>query len=127
MQIEQVWLKHLVYFHEPENLEKVNSLICNMEGDGWQGKPLIGWDASDGNRQEIWLANGSHRFAAAKEAGLESIPVVVIAFDWDFLVEYGVTLSDSSYLWNAIAFRDLLNDEGLTDEAALIPDEGEIG
>ena len=48
-----------------------------MERDGWQGRALL-VSARDGR---FFAYTGSHRIAAARAAGLDQVPVVVIEID----------------------------------------------
>lgn len=56
--------------NEPSDHYKVHKLARSMEDDGWQGYPLV--------VHEGRALNGSHRLAAAKQAGLSSVPTMSV-------------------------------------------------
>jgi uncharacterized ParB-like nuclease family protein len=60
--------------HDVRDCEKFDALVSSMEADGWQGRPLL-VIRKNGEFQAI---TGSHRYAAACEAGMEEVPCVVI-------------------------------------------------
>ena len=60
--------------HEVRDAEKLEALTASMERDGWQGRPIL-VSARDGG---FFAYTGSHRIAAARAAGLDQVPVVVI-------------------------------------------------
>ena len=53
---------------------KFDVLVQSMESAGWQGRPLL-VIRKNGDYQAI---TGSHRYAAACEAGLDEVPCVII-------------------------------------------------
>ncbi len=60
--------------HEVRDCAKFDALVSSMESDGWLGRPLLVI-----RKNGEWLAiTGSHRYAAACEAGMEEVPCVVI-------------------------------------------------
>ena len=61
--------------HEVRDETKLAMLVASMDADGWTGRPLLVQDTGEGWYQ-AWT--GSHRIAAAREAGIDSIPCVVI-------------------------------------------------
>ena len=60
--------------HEVRDCKKFDALVTSMEQDGWQGRPLL-VIRKDGEYKAI---TGSHRYAAACDAGLEEVPCVII-------------------------------------------------
>jgi hypothetical protein len=60
--------------HPVKNREKLRRLTEAMKADGWDGRPVLAY-RSGGGYQAI---TGSHRIAAARAAGLERIPVLLI-------------------------------------------------
>lgn len=63
--------------HEVRDAGKLEALVASMERDGWQGRPLL-VSARDGR---FFAYTGSHRIAAARAAGLDRVPVVIIEID----------------------------------------------
>ena len=63
--------------HEVRNEDKLVKLTEAMKQEGWKGRPLVVEPLGEG--YQAWT--GSHRLPAAKEAGIETIPVLVIDFD----------------------------------------------
>jgi ParB-like nuclease family protein len=61
--------------HEPREREKYRKLVASMRRGGWRGRPLLVIETSPGRFQAL---TGSHRIAAARDAGLASIPVIVM-------------------------------------------------
>ncbi len=74
--VEWVSPNYINPFNPVRSHSRLNELISSMEQYGWKGNPII----TLGGEQAI---TGSHRLQAAKEAGLEKIPVVNL--DADFL------------------------------------------
>jgi ParB-like chromosome segregation protein Spo0J len=71
---EQVELDNLTPLHEPREIEHVRNLADDMKENGWIGRPLLVIE-----RESDFLAwTGSHRIAAAKLAGLKTIPCYVV-------------------------------------------------
>jgi len=60
--------------HEVRDPVKFEQLVQAMRTQGWVGRPLI--VARQGDGWQAWT--GSHRLAAARESGLETVPVVVV-------------------------------------------------
>ena len=75
----------LITPHEVTHPGKVDELAGSMFLDGWQGPDLIGYQWSD---HRIQLLSGSHRLEAAKQAGLNRIPVQVYSHE-DVLEAWG--------------------------------------
>jgi hypothetical protein len=59
--------------HNVRDVAKKEKLTENMEKNGWVGRPILVFDAGRGNE----ALTGSHRIAAAKQAGIE-IPIYKI-------------------------------------------------
>jgi hypothetical protein len=59
--------EELFPYHGVEDAAKFESLVADMQVNGWTGVPLVKFDSL--------LLTGSHRYEAAKEAGI-AIPVV---------------------------------------------------
>lgn len=60
--------------HEARNRRHADSLAADMKENGWEGRPLLVI-----KRKSNYLAwTGSHRIAAAREAGLSSVPCYVL-------------------------------------------------
>ena len=62
--------------HEPRDMIFFATLKDDLYEEGWLGRPLIAVVTRYGDLQAL---TGSHRIAAAREVGLETIPVLVIA------------------------------------------------
>jgi hypothetical protein len=63
--------------HEVRDADKFASLVAAMRDGGWQGRPVLVTQWGDG-----WVAlTGSHRVAAAVEAGLDEIPCLATDAD----------------------------------------------
>lgn len=60
--------------HEVRDAKKLEALVASMGRGGWQGRPIL-VSARDGR---FFAYTGSHRIAAARAAGLDQVPVVVI-------------------------------------------------
>ena len=70
--------------HRANNAEKLALLTASMEG-GWQGRPLVLLEGGAGG----WFAwTGSHRIQAARDAGLEEVPAVLLDNElWNMIDE----------------------------------------
>lgn len=66
--------------HPVRDRAKLAHLTAAMREGGWQGRPLLG-ELSVVDRSTVRLWTGSHRYAAAKAAGLDDVPVVLIDTD----------------------------------------------
>jgi len=62
--------------HEVRDEKKLDELVRNIKAHGWVGRPLIVEEFGEG--YQAWT--GSHRLIAAKQAGLEKVPVIVIDY-----------------------------------------------
>lgn len=60
--------------HAPREKDKLAEITDSMKEVGWNGRPLVVVDMED----YYQAVTGSHRLAAAKKAGLETVPVVAI-------------------------------------------------
>ena len=94
--------------HEVDLPKLRDHIAADMRQHGWRGRPLLvidnryTWEAAHGVPCErVWQAwTGSHRRAAAIQAGLDRIPIVVV--DGADLVRHGVGLDDF-----ALAIEDI--------------------
>ena len=60
--------------HGVEDKQKLSNLVNSMSKEGWKGRPILAYDVGRG----IEALTGSHRIAAARKAGLDEIPVVMV-------------------------------------------------
>jgi hypothetical protein len=67
--------------HEVRDRGKLHTLVQSMKESGWEGDPVL---AIKNGEEDFQAWNASHRIAAAKQAGLDDIPVVAIERE-DFL------------------------------------------
>ena len=67
--------------HEVRDEDKYEALVAGMAKGGWSGRPVLAWRATEDDC--VRAITGSHRIAAARAAGLETIPVLVIECDDD--------------------------------------------
>lgn len=65
--------------HGPRDAELLASLTASMTADGWTGRPLLAWRESPD--AEVRGLTGSHRTAAARSAGLDAVPVLIVECD----------------------------------------------
>ncbi len=121
MYIQDCKLSELVPPHTVRSSAHADALTESMVADGWVGRPLLGWwDEAQG---VVRLFTGSHRYAAAKAAELEAVPVAFVevtegrleGHGEDLLLD-GVRVSDDS------ALLDLLRGED--PEAAELLEQG---
>ena len=61
--------------HSPNVPALYRDLVRSMKKNGWKGRPLLVIECANGSFV-AWT--GSHRIAAAREAGLDSIPCYII-------------------------------------------------
>lgn len=73
MEIQHIDPWELVPPHEPR--EDFAELVDSMGEDGWTGRPLLIVEDATGT-YHAWT--GSHRIAAAREVGLESVPCYIV-------------------------------------------------
>ncbi|WNG49190.1 hypothetical protein F0U60_37550 [Archangium minus] len=71
----EVALSKLVPFHGVQDRERLAKLTALMRANGYDGRPLLGWESPDGY---VRLLTGSHRYAAAKAARLDEVPVALV-------------------------------------------------
>jgi hypothetical protein len=84
----------LVPPHEVRDTEKLKKLTESMENEGWVGRPVLVYDIGRGPE----ALTGSHRIAAARNAGLEEIPVVMVdPAIGNYLDKTGRSIVDVSY------------------------------
>lgn len=93
--------------HEIRDEALLESLIESMSRDGWVGAPLVG-DTISGQ-----LLTGSHRYVAAREAGVEA-PIIDVRdvfaeadLDYDALIAEIADQFDSEWAMIEIVVRDL--------------------
>lgn len=75
---------------EPRRIEPVNevdpkhveAIAARMKKDGWQGRPILTYEGADG----VMAITGSHRIAAAEEAGI-SVPTMAVSDDVLYYVD----------------------------------------
>src|SRR5437868_2722841 len=60
--------------HDVRNQRILDELVASMLDQGWNGRPLL--VIQRGANYFAWT--GSHRIAAAKEAGLQAVPCYVL-------------------------------------------------
>jgi hypothetical protein len=64
--------------HEPRDPELFAGILSSMREQGWLGRPLLVVPGTAGVYQAL---TGSHRLAAALEAGLGTVPAIVLPDD----------------------------------------------
>ena len=110
-----IWRGSIYPLHEVRSESKLETLRAAMECDGWTGRPLLVVLLAGAHR----ALTGSHRIVAAKLAGLDEIPCLVLDAD-----EMGGDLAEAIL---AAADQDdclaLLRGAGLMDAAALLSEE----
>jgi hypothetical protein len=86
-------VKRITPPHEVRDTEKLDSLVASMKKNGWQGRPILAFDVGNG----LEALTGTHRLAAAKQAGIENVPVLKISDDiGNYADEYGRSIKDIS-------------------------------
>lgn len=113
--------------HEVRDTEKYDRLV-EAFADGWVGRPLLVENLGEGYGYQSWT--GSHRIAAARAAGIETIPVVVV--DTAKLADAGETQKPNCHP-GATGYYGFLGDDdmclsallraGCDEEAALMAAE----
>ena len=73
MEPRTIKICNIIPLHEVRDEEKLNNLIESMKENGWTGRPIVVLDIGD-----IQALTGSHRYAAAKIAGIEEIPCAIV-------------------------------------------------
>jgi ParB-like chromosome segregation protein Spo0J len=72
--IDSIEIGSITPLHEARSRRHLQSLTDTMKENGWRGRPLLVIE-----RRSDYLAwTGSHRLAAAKLAGLRSVPCYVL-------------------------------------------------
>jgi hypothetical protein len=72
--IEYVKLENITPLHKPRSDRHLQDLTTEMKENGWKGRPLLVIE-----RDSDYLAwTGSHRIAAAKQAGFTHVPCYVL-------------------------------------------------
>lgn len=75
---------HIAEPHPVTDRAKLAALVASMASGGWDGRPVLAWRCgSDG---EVIALTGSHRIAAARAAGLDEIPALIIEAEDDAVV-----------------------------------------
>lgn len=77
--------------HEVRDEEKLEIIAASMRETGWQGRPVLVIERSD----YYQALTGSHRYAAAELAEIDSIPVVIV--NTELLEEAGYTITELCY------------------------------
>jgi hypothetical protein len=81
--------------HDVRDQKKLNNLVESMKSNGWQGRPILAYDIGRGPE----ALTGSHRIVAARKAGLEEIPVVMVHPDIaDYVDDFGRSIVDAAFL-----------------------------
>ena len=73
--VEEIRPNYIRPLNDITNPKLYDDLVESMEEDGWIGDPIVVADLGGGEYQGL---TGSHRVFAAKDAGLDDIPSVVI-------------------------------------------------
>lgn len=94
--------------HEIRDEALLESLIESMTRDGWVGAPLVG-DTISGQ-----LLTGSHRYVAAREAGIEA-PVIDVR---DVFAEADMDYDEIA--GEIFESASLISDWGVISEAAML-------
>lgn len=84
--------------HFPEDDDKLAQLTESMRRDGWIGAEVVVIDRDDA---DPWAITGSHRIAAAREAGVD-VPTIRLA---DLFAEHGASLADLIADYEAAGFH----------------------
>lgn len=61
--------------HAVQDSAKLSALVATMTASGWQGRAILAYQHGD----DVMALTGSHRIAAARAAGLDEVPVLLIA------------------------------------------------
>lgn len=96
--------RYIQPLHCVRDPEKLRSLVESMKVRGWAGRPILALDAGDSPQ----ALTGSHRIAAAVEAGLEEIPVYLIDTSTHITDAVGrcVVCGDECWVVEALDARD---------------------
>lgn len=100
---EMVSTSEMVPPHSARDEAKLAAIAADLDANGWTGRPLLGVRESE----TVMLLTGSHRYAAARDAGLDEIPVYVL---------------DAADLGWTIAGEDIRDERGdrLTDDDTVL-------
>lgn len=105
--------------HGTRDADKLEQLVISMRESGWQGRPILAIDEGEGIYQAI---TGSHRIAAAREAGI-NISCLIIE-DKDIVEDYPGAWCDEWAMANDDDDRkQVLHDFGLNKAAELMAEE----
>ena len=108
---------HINTFNEVNDKGKFKTLVNSMEKNGWQGRPVIAY--RDENNS-VYALTGSHRIAAAKEAGID-VPVKFLSDDAiNFEDSYGKFITD---LRRDDDIKDFLDELGDEDAISIFKEE----
>jgi ParB-like chromosome segregation protein Spo0J len=69
--------KNIEPLHGVRDRDKFEALVSSMNQKGWVGRPLV----VTAGAGRMWAQTGSHRLAAARAVGLETVPVIIIDID----------------------------------------------
>ena len=126
---EDIPLSNITPVHEVRDAEKYTCLVRSMAANGWQGRPLL--VVADGNGAYVAMT-GSHRYVAAIDAGIGTVPCVVIPAGERVFVNWrGDVVEACEEYVDGIRLIDdddrlaVLRDAGLDVAAALMAEEVE--
>lgn len=107
--------------HKVKNPEKYRELRKRMERGGWRGRPLLAYVVPGMNKPHS--LTGSHRIKAARDAGLPSVPVVMLPVTpllhrgWRFDLDGQIYAPGYGYLRNDEELLVALAEDGAPEEA----------
>lgn len=105
--------------HEVQDDAKFEDLVVSMKDGGWKGRPVVVFEGAAG----IMGLTGSHRIAAAKEAGVD-IPIYEVDKDAaNFVDEDGNNIMDFAGTGDDQKLAEFLEQAGDEDAASLIREE----
>jgi hypothetical protein len=79
--------------HGVRDIEKLNLLVKSMKENGWQGRPILTYDAGRGDE----ALTGSHRIKAATQANIE-VPIYRIENAGDYVDKNGKSIFDVGFM-----------------------------
>jgi len=79
--------------HGVRDIEKLNLLVKSMKENGWQGRPILTYDAGRGDE----ALTGSHRIKAATQADIE-VPIYRIENAGDYVDKNGKSIFDVGFM-----------------------------
>lgn len=101
--------------HEVRDQRKLSKLTDSMIKNGWQGRPILVVDLGQGDE----AITGSHRIAAAKDAGID-VPVVRVDADiGDYINDSGESIRDAMYM-DADDMAEFFEKAGYQDAAKIM-------